>query len=252
MDQTLIKISDLIKKSWDLYIKNFQKFIVPIGVMLIPIILIQLTGLLGDPAKNITLLIVIFVLAAAAIFVDLWAGIALIQIINNTYTNKPFELKAIFNTAFKKVPAYFAVGILSGIIIVLGFILLIIPGIIFSIWYSYAGYINILEEKKGMDALKASKDLVKGRWWATLWRLLVPALLVYIIAMLISAALGFLISGGNLSLTTTGNSTIVDIISNLIILVLTPLFSAFSVILYHSLKETKQLKTETNQPTPTV
>ncbi|GAI05360.1 unnamed protein product [marine sediment metagenome] len=59
------------------------------------------------------------------------------------------------------------VSLLTGLIVGLGFLLLIIPGIIFTIWFVFSTYTVICEDKKGFKALSRSKELVKGYWWPT-------------------------------------------------------------------------------------
>ncbi len=82
------------------------------------------------------------------------------------------------------------VGIITTIAIVLGFILLIIPGIIFSVWYMYASYEVIFSKKKGMEALRSSKGLVHGRFWPVLWRLFVIYLVIMVVSMVFALAMG--------------------------------------------------------------
>ena len=49
-------------------------------------------------------------------------------------------------------------------------VMLIIPGI----WLAFAlvlrPYTLVLEKRKGIDALRQSKDYIKGYWWAVLGR----------------------------------------------------------------------------------
>jgi hypothetical protein len=44
-------------------------------------------------------------------------------------------------------------------------LLLIVPGIIFSIYWIFALYVSIFRDINGTDALKYSKKLVEGKWW---------------------------------------------------------------------------------------
>jgi hypothetical protein len=71
------------------------------------------------------------------------------------------------------------VSILSGLMVLGGFILLVIPGIIFSIWVSQAIFVVLFEDKTGTKAIRRSKALVKGLFWPVFGRLLftlLPAL----------------------------------------------------------------------------
>jgi|SRR3989338_9962967 len=70
--------------------------------------------------------------------------------------------------------------ILMTILIILGLILFIIPGIILVISYSFAFYIVMNENKSGYAALKRSMELISGNWWAVLGRFLALGLIVII------------------------------------------------------------------------
>jgi uncharacterized membrane protein len=44
-------------------------------------------------------------------------------------------------------------------------LLLVVPGIIFAVYWAFTQQIATLTDKSGRDAMKYSKELVKGRWW---------------------------------------------------------------------------------------
>ena len=53
-----------------------------------------------------------------------------------------------------------------------GFLLLIIPGIILSLYLYFALYVFVVEDVRGFPALLRSRALVWGHWWHLFWRLL--------------------------------------------------------------------------------
>jgi uncharacterized membrane protein len=65
-----------------------------------------------------------------------------------------FDWRAIFN--------YILAAIMSGIIIGVGFILLIIPGIIFAIKLQYVGYLVVDKKLRPVEAIKKSWAMTKG------------------------------------------------------------------------------------------
>lgn len=62
--------------------------------------------------------------------------------------------------------------LLSGFVTLGGLILFIIPGIIFSIWFSLSIFVLIDEDLKGLSALLKSRAYVKHHFLEVLWRLL--------------------------------------------------------------------------------
>jgi hypothetical protein len=69
---------------------------------------------------------------------------------------------------------------LAGSIIMVGFMLFMVPGIIFTVSLMFALYpLYDDEELRGMDAVMASRRYVKGRWWNSFGKLL----LIWLIAI---------------------------------------------------------------------
>jgi len=60
-----------------------------------------------------------------------------------------------------------------GYIVAGGYLLFIVPGVIFTIWFIFSQYILVTENIGGMDALLKSKAYVKDRWFDILIRFLV-------------------------------------------------------------------------------
>ncbi|MBZ0253491.1 MAG: hypothetical protein K8I02_09140 [Candidatus Methylomirabilis sp.] len=74
-------------------------------------------------------------------------------------------------------------GGLVGLGLLVGFALLIVPGVVLMVWWSVAGYVLVLEGVHGVAALRRSKWLVHGRTGAVFWRLLT----LFFVTMLLSA-----------------------------------------------------------------
>lgn len=76
-----------------------------------------------------------------------------------------------YRSAFPYFWSYLWVGLLVSLAVLAGFLLFIIPGIIFAVWFMFAYYALLFEEKRGVEALKTSKRYVKGHWWGVLGRI---------------------------------------------------------------------------------
>lgn len=78
------------------------------------------------------------------------------------------------------------VSILTGLAAAGGFILLIIPGFIFLIWFYFSNLELLLDGVHGAAALTASKALVKDRWGAVAGRLVLLGLSLIAISVVLS------------------------------------------------------------------
>ncbi len=239
MVKNLISVSAIIKKGWQLYTENFQIFATPILIILAPYIILYLVQYFKVPGMAILTLI----LTLISIIINLWAAILFIIMIDKIYKKESFDINNLYKQARHKILSYLLVSILVFLIVLGGFILLIIPGIIFAIWYAFAVYYNILENKKGLTALKSSKKLVKGRWGKTAWRLIIPPLFVYFIVMIVATALIYLLTNGQIDMLSYEQNILLNALTTIILSILTPLFIAFTIYLFNSLKKTKQQAT---------
>lgn len=85
-----------------------------------------------------------------------------------------------------RVLAFWWMGILLALVMMAGFGLLIIPGIIVAVYTIFAAQVFILEDRRGIDALVRSTQLVYGKWWRVAGTVLVPFILVGFGAELVS------------------------------------------------------------------
>lgn len=107
-----------------------------------------------------------------------------------------------------------------------GFLLLIIPGIIFAVWFSLAEFVLIAEDLRGMDALLKSREYVKGMWKNVFLRFLFLGVLSFIVATIASFIFGL-----------PKISFIEKISQFLIWLFLTPLAYTYVFLVYSNLKK---------------
>lgn len=236
----LISISAIIRESCSLYGKHFRAVVPYIVLIFLPSALIAISGYAalfvgeltayGDMASNIVLGIMLL----AALIFHLWTSTALLRFTGLLAEggNIP-HWKTVYGSVIGRLWPFVYTSILTTIIVSAGFILFIIPGLIFTVWYAFVGFTLVIEGAKGFNALRASKALVVGRWWSILWRLFIPAaiftLLFAVLQRLLLWPVGALL---------TGDAEI--IVGNLIVFLFQSLFAPLSLLsvalLYHSAK----------------
>lgn len=124
--------------------------------------------------------------------------------------------------------SYLVTNLLVGLIVLGGFVLLIVPGIIFMLWFSLTNYIVIIERRLGLPAMMRSRQLIKGRVWPFIGRLLFIGL-VAIVSMA-----PFILARAS------WQSSIVDMIQQIWgYAFIMPLVTAFFITLYKDLDQTR-------------
>jgi uncharacterized membrane protein len=107
--------------------------------------------------------LVSFALWLLQTIIDLVIGIGLIQITLKFIDNKEPEYKDLFY--YQPIVNYFLVALLTGLIVLGGFILLIIPGIFFALRLKFAVYLVIDKNFSPVEAIKKSWAITRGNTW---------------------------------------------------------------------------------------
>jgi hypothetical protein len=124
----------------------------------------------------------------AAIFLPLCSA-ALTQNISAAYLGKELSAGESYQRAAPRLAGLIGTQILAGLIVVLGFCLLIIPGIIFSFWFYVLIPVVVLEGVAGTTALGRSRELMRGN----LGKAFMVGFLAGLVAAIIGGILGFVI-----------------------------------------------------------
>ena len=167
----LPKARQILNEAWEIYKNRFKTLIL---IRLVPLLatlgfgLIFGVGFIGTSkisSQNLNLglggLAVMLVALIILIYISLWSTVAQLMAIKNQAEDIGF--KEAFQRSQGMIGIFFATGLLVGLAVLGGFILLIVPGIIFCLWFSQTPYIIMEENLANTSALKRSKYYIKGR-----------------------------------------------------------------------------------------
>src|SRR5437762_11513568 len=133
------------------------------------------------------LLVVIFVVN---IVFSTIAESSAIRLASEQITKGQVSLGASIRFAVSRLLSIWALSIIVGIIVVLGIIALIVPGIILAIMFSLALPVLLIENKGVTESMGRSRQLVGQRWLKTFATLLVLGIIVIIASVIIGAISG--------------------------------------------------------------
>jgi len=188
----------LIKEAWNIFKSRFRKFfLLSIIMLFLGLVIAFVYFVIGSIVIDfgymtpfdlgergfIASLIEIFVLFL--FFTGSWVIAALIlswlqAAFILTIHNKDASLNTISNRSFKILFSFWWINLLISFFIGGAFNLLIIPCILFYIWFSMSIFILVTENIPGMQSLLKSKEYVSGYWWEVLGRQLVIIILISI------------------------------------------------------------------------
>ena len=134
------------------------------------------------------------------------------------------------------------VNLLQMLIVLGGVILLVIPGIIFAVWYFFAPLSAMLDGTRGTEALSASRNVSRGRFWRAAWLIVGGPLVISLVYYPIVSVLIVLIAsltGTNLDVLISDNPPMwSDMIATIGDVFLMPLTVTYFVLVYQELKST--------------
>ncbi|MEM9966413.1 MAG: hypothetical protein AAGC58_13820 [Asticcacaulis sp.] len=146
--------------------------------------------------------------------------------------NRPFDIGPALKRSLINIVPLFIVMILCGLAIMLGFILLIIPGIIVSLALSVAIPAYVAESRTGIiDALKRSWELTKNHRWAIL--------LIFILIGIFGAIFGGIIQAVSMIFAAQSPALIIGL-NSIIEGLYTLISTVFTVVIYVVLRESKE------------
>lgn len=165
--------SGVIGEAWEIY-KAHWRHLLPIAfityliVAVLSALLVLLLTWLG--------LLIGLVLTIVALF---WLQAALIKAVEDVRDGRADRsLGETFEAAKPHLGSVIVAGLLAGIAIAIGFVLLVVPGLILlTIWCLIVPVI-VLEGKSAGDSFGASRELVRGYGWSVFGVIVLTALLL--------------------------------------------------------------------------
>lgn len=189
---------------------------------------------MGTPlAITITAITFIVYIVAA-----LWATTALLDA---SIREDNASLGSVSKNGFKYFLPLLGVNLLVMLITIGGYLLFIIPGIAIALQLAFAAAIYIHKKTTIIEAVRSSRLVVKGRWWAICGRFLLMMLAVYavfLVAILLSILISWLLDKNPASQITS------IIIMSVVMMIYIPYMMCFIAELYHNLDKTKIDPTE--------
>ena len=239
-------VGEILSTAFNVYKANAAKLITIVAIVVVPLALINslLTKVVWAPKKETieTILGPRTVTLTRGFFVVLLAstiGIVLAFVMSfvvqaavsraaaQATIGDPVDTQSSYRWGFQHLGSVIAISLLVGLLILAGFILLFIPGLIVAVMLSVAIPVFVFEGKRGTEALRRSWDLVKGNFWHVVGTILLAGLISGVVTGILTAI--------------GGSSWVVSFIFSAIGSVITVPFTALvSVLLYLDLRARKE------------
>ena len=224
-------------ESWKIYKDRFS---ILVAITALPLVIAFLggfcLGLLGysDTVsfKSLSLPLQLFFVGfvVLVILVSIWSFAAVIENIKSREELLP--LKESYTKSSHFLLPLIGTSILTGLAVLGGTILFIVPGIIFAFWFSQSQFVVMTENISGKAAMKQSKFYVKGN----VAEIFVKGLYIAVITLGIAVAIALVSTPVNAIYQNTFFANILSIVFNLL---WTPLVTIYSFLLFGALQKSK-------------
>ena len=232
----------LYRRAFALYSEYFPKFLklsllahIPVIIVTLMALALRLTEARLGKVTTIALAIPIALLQIVASFVtaSIVSGVTAIIVTQLAVApHKPVELRAALRVLRARWRPFLNTGVRFSLRLILGFILLVIPGIVMTMRYSLWGPVVLMEGLEKKAALKRARALASRSWrtiiFATCIQFLVPVLTGAVFGALIGASTP---KKGSLHIEITSQA------SALIRIFVLPLMSIVPALLYLKMRQ---------------
>jgi hypothetical protein len=172
---SLHSISSLFSDSWKLYKERWQ---VLVEIVLLPTLAVVLGYVLLYLGFPFSILGGLIVFVGYIIFI-----FSMLPVIFSLHHTAGVD--ASYQATIGWFWPFVWVTILELLAVLGGSIMLLIPGIWLAVALMLMAYVFVIEHRRGVDALRQSKDYIKGYWWAVLGRVLLLGLIFLVVTIII-------------------------------------------------------------------
>ena len=165
------------------------------------------------------------------------AGGAMAIVVSSRYLGRHVTFGVAYATAFRRAGPIVGAMLLSTLLILLGSMGLIVPGIILALSYTLVAPVIMLEDIKATGSLKRSRLLMKGYRWQALLLFLLFIVVLYTAVIPLTLLAAYLARATAVRPLVTLASTVLPLLASVL---LGPFSSVLSVLIYYNQRIRKE------------
>ena len=177
-----LDVGGVIRRVFSIYVEEAAVLMPAAAVVFV------LSGILGTVLVALAPGLVILALVISLLATTLFTGMVVELVADVQDGRRDATAAGLLRAATPVLGKLILVGIVQGVLTVIGFVLLVVPGLILLTIWSVAAPVIVLERPRGMDALRRSRELVRGNGWPVFGVILVLGVLVVVLSALVDAA----------------------------------------------------------------
>jgi uncharacterized membrane protein len=224
------RVGRVLNRSVAVLLRNLLPFFLVTVIAYLPFIVMERAQVAAQQARDVTLILILSgVSFIVMLLLSMLSQAVILQAAFQDMRRQPVNVTESLKVGLRRFFPVIALALLMGLLLVLGFMLLVVPGFIFYTMWFVALPICVVERLGPVKSLGRSQQLTKGHRWKIFGLLL----LLMIFSAIVTGTVEFVLyaAGGD----------IVALIGKLIV---TALWAAFSSVViavtYHDLRVAKE------------
>jgi hypothetical protein len=213
--------TEILDTSFRFYRAHFGNLLVLCALLLVPPVLIA--ALTPQPIQFVVQLVgnLMFLVCQGAIAVLVAAALE---------QDRALSAGEVLRALGDRAGSVIAVSIMSGILIMIGTLFLVIPGVLIAVWTVVATPVAAIEGLKNSAALGRSRELTRGQFWHVLGTMFLSWVIVVVFVLGAALVLGLVFGMVGMP------SGLTQMLSALLMVPLFPLIGVATSLLYYDLR----------------
>ncbi len=225
-----LDVGEVIRRVFDIYVDQAPVLMPAAAVVFV------FTGIFSAVLLAATPALALVSLLIGLVATQLFTGMVVELVADLRDGRRDASVRQLLQAVMPVLGQLLVVAVVAGLGFVVGFILIIVPGLILLTVWSVAAPVVVLERPPGLQALARSRELVRGNGWRVFGVIFVLVILVTIAA-------------GAVELAAESAGTGVGIVVRVILGVLTaPLAALAAAVLYFELRGTATPQSVESEP----
>ena len=191
-------VGAILDRAFRIYRQNFVRFLAIVAIVEIPMMLVALlltrvqvqavsTGAEGQGPSPAVILPTIFAGLVIMLVAQSLCGATLMKSVSASYLGEQVTIVEAYKMIVPKILTLIGASIVVGLVVGVGMLLCLAPGIIFGLWYMLTTEVIVIEGTGAFKGMSRSKSLVSGN----LGKVFVLGLVVGILTWIISGGFGY-------------------------------------------------------------
>lgn len=213
-------VGEILDLAFQLYRSRWRQMATATGVLVLPLLALEAVAPLGTLPLLEALSNLVFLAASAAVVV----------IASEAYLGREVTAADAVRAAGRRFISVWGAALVQGVLIMLGLILFVIPGIIAMAMTFAMQQAVMIEERTTGEAFERSRRLAGGEFV----HILLTSVLTYVIVIFAMIGFGFVIELG------VSNARLSILLTNVALIAINPLAAVVGTVLYYDLRIRKE------------